>query len=384
MRKIIVFSRENITNYGDPIIADCAKYILEQVAAEDGRSVEVSIVDVYTKNVDWLQRKLDCADALVFPGGGMNSVKFNKRVAGILDRVSCRNDIDVYFNAIGINRLRADRNNEKLLIDLFSRPQVRQVTTRGDLNRLCSHLIRWDKSYLGAPTLVIDPAIWANNAYGISKAESNTVGLGLIRPEIFEANDGALSVDDVALMYKGLIAEMDRRGIEWQFFTNGMEKDYSFGLLLVEELGLDKDRYLGENVKDSRGLIERIASYKAVIASRMHANIIATSLDVPSIGLVWNDKMNLFAETVGCQDRYVSGHDLLNSSLVIDKLEQALAEGYDAEQIENMKQLTIKTLRNIVYRPLTLQERIRRAKKLVRRTASQAKKKLLPGAKKPA
>ena len=140
MRKIIVFSREKITNYGDPIIADCAKYILQKLAREEGLDVKVSIVDVYAKDGDKLQKVLDEANALVFPGGGMNSVKFNQVVAGILDRVSNRSDIDVYFNAIGINRRRAHVENEKLLQDLFSRPQVRQVTTRGDLNRLCSHL----------------------------------------------------------------------------------------------------------------------------------------------------------------------------------------------------------------------------------------------------
>lgn len=334
MRKIIVFSREKITNYGDPIIADCAKYILQKLAREEGLDVKVSIVDVYAKDGDKLQKVLDEANALVFPGGGMNSVKFNQVVAGILDRVSNRSDIDVYFNAIGINRRRAHVENEKLLQDLFSRPQVRQVTTRGDLNRLCSHLVRWDKSYVDSPTLVIDPAIWTNEAYGVEKKESQVIGVGLIRPEIFKANDGGFNVEEVKSIYKGIVAELDKRGLAWEFFTNGMEKDYNFGIALIEELGLDRKTYLRDNVKNSQDLIDRISSYRAVIASRMHANIIATSLDVPSVGLVWNDKMNLFAETVGCEDRYLSGAVLLDPALIVDKMEQAIAEGYDVEHGE--------------------------------------------------
>lgn len=155
-------------------------------------------------------------------------------------------------------------------------------------------------------------------------------------------------MEEVKSIYKGIVAELDKRGLAWEFFTNGMEKDYNFGIALIEELGLDRKTYLRDNVKNSQDLIDRISSYRAVIASRMHANIIATSLDVPSVGLVWNDKMNLFAETVGCEDRYLSGAVLLDPALIVDKMEQAIAEGYDVEQIDNMKLLTEKTLRNIV------------------------------------
>jgi Uncharacterized conserved protein len=348
MRRIVVFSREKITNYGDPIIADCVKYILEKLAAEHGIKVEVEIRDIYSKNLRSLEVCLNNADAIVFPGGGVNSTAFNELIVNILDMVASRDDVEVYFNAIGINRKRATAKNEALLVDIFSRKQVRQITTRGDLNRLCSHLILAEKEYVNNPTLVIDPAIWSNEAYGVSRKDSEIVGVGLIRPDIFRDNGSKFEPSDVLDIYRGIIEELDRRGIEWRLFTNGMAKDYDFGIELLGELGRDKSKYLGKNIGSSAELVEKISQFKGIIAARMHANIIATSLGVPSIGLVWNDKMNLFAECIDCQNRYVSGSKLQDPELIVSKLERALIEGYNLEQIENMKNLTIKTLLNIL------------------------------------
>lgn len=344
-KRILVFSRLEINNFGDPIIADCCRYLIDKVAKENNIRIKTTIADIYEINDEVMKSKLKNQDAVVFPGGGLNSIKFNRIVQKVLDMIAQQPYTSVFFNAIGILRVKPRKKNIILLKDILNRPQVKQISTRGDLVTLKKYIKK--KEY---PTkLVLDPAVWVNEAYGIERdKESKIVGVGVIRPEIFERNGSEMSVDDILKMYVGIISELEKRGYRWKLFTNGMKDDYKFGLKVLEELSLDKETYMGDNVKNCRQLVEKIAGFQAVIAARLHANIISTSLDVPSVGLVWNDKMNLFAGIIGAEKRYIEGEKLLDSSYVVDQMEEAIQNGYDMQKINRMKRVTLKTIKNIV------------------------------------
>lgn len=345
-KKILVFSRLKINNFGDPIIADCCKYIIEKTAAENKIRVKVEIADVYEKDTKAMKKALSKKSVVVFPGGGMNSAKFNEMVLRIFELIEKQNYTSVFFNAIGILRVNPKPENEKLLKEIYNKEQVKQVTTRGDLATLETYITS-EKPY---PTkLVFDPAIWVNEAYRVErKKDSDLIGVGVIRPEIFESNENEFSVEDVKNMYKGIIRELEARGYKWKLFTNGMTKDYKFGVALLEEMGLDTKEYIGKNVTSCQGLVKNIATFKAVIACRLHANIIATSLRVPSIGLVWNDKMNLFADIIGTPERYFGVADLLDSKKIVDEMEKAIENGYDEDRIDAMKAKTVETIMNML------------------------------------
>lgn len=345
-KKILVFSRLEVENYGDPIIADCCRYLIEKAAKKQNVPVVTTMADIYEPNINVLRHQLQGQDVVVFPGGGMNSPSFNRMVITILDLLREEGRASVFFNAIGIARVNPKKGNPTLLKEMLNRPEVKQVTTRGSIKKLRRYLST-EKAY--PPRLVLDPAVWVNEAYGIERnVDAKVIGVGVIRPEIFMRNGSELSVEDVYKMYMDIIEELERRGYECQLFTNGWKEDYRFGVSLLKRMGRDREKYLGDNVKSAKALVEKIAGYRAVVAARLHANIIATSLGVPSIGLVWNDKMNMFAKTVNCEERYISGEALLDTSHVIDQMEEAIANGYDTEKIDRMKRKTMKTIRNIV------------------------------------
>jgi Uncharacterized conserved protein len=346
VKEILVFSRMHITNYGDPIIGDCCKYLLEKTAAEQNICVKVSIADVYEKKMETIKKQLKGKQAVVFPGGGMNSIVFNNRLLDIYSLIEQQGDTEVYFNAVGINRISPKPQNEKLLEKLFQKPQTAQVTTRGDFGQMMLYL---KKRMKYPPRLVLDPAVWAGEVYGIQrKPKVRKIGIGVIRPEIFEANGNQFSPEDVKGMYKRIILELQKRGYEWELFTNGMAQDELFGMEILNDMGLDKKRYKKRCVKSGRQLVKRIAGYRGVIASRLHANILATSLRVPSIGLVWNDKMNLFADAIDARERYLSGKQLLDASDIVNRFVCAEEEGYCEPQIDAMKMATEETIRNIL------------------------------------
>lgn len=345
-KKILVFSRLNISNFGDPIIADCCKYIIEKTAREKKIRVNVSIADIYEKNTEIMKLKLKGKKAVVFPGGGMNSVVFNNIILQIFEIIEEQKYTSIFFNAIGILRVNPKKKNEKLLEEIYNKKQVQQITTRGDLEQLQKY-IHTPKKY--PCKLVFDPAIWVNEAYGVERKEdSDTIGIGVIRPEIFQKNGSKLSEENVLQMYVNIIRELESRGYKWKLFTNGMKEDYKFGIQLLEHLGMDKKKYMDPIVKSPLELVKKIAEFKAVIAARLHANIIATSLQIPSIGLVWNDKMNLFAGIIGSEDRYIENEQLLDGKYVIDKMEDAIRTGYNLEKINEMKEITVKTIENIL------------------------------------
>ena len=203
-----------------------------------------------------------------------------------------------------------------------------------------SHMVEW----------IIDPAIWSNEVYGIEKkADSDLIGIGPIRPEIFNEQDKSVSVEDVFAMYEKLLAEADRRGYHWKLFCNGTEPDFAFAKELLQKFGYDEAGHLVRKPENARQLVEDIAGFKGVIAARFHANIISTSLSIPSVALVWNVKMRGFSELIGCKDRYIEGMDkLLDADFLLDKLETAMKEGYDQEIIQKEKERAYRTLENIV------------------------------------
>ncbi len=344
-KEILVFSRMHITNYGDPIIGDCCKYLIEKTAKEAGKEVRVTLADVYEEDTEVLKRCLQGKDAVVFPGGGLNSIKFNRRLLEIFELIEQQDGLEVFFNAVGIDRMNPKPKNATLLTRMFKKKQVLQVTTRGDYQQLLKY-IKKPKRY--EPKLVFDPAIWADEAYHIRKKPgAKKIGIGVIRPEIYEANGNEVSIEDVFAMYIHIIQELERRGFTWELFTNGMAKDASFGKEILARLGLPKWRYMKRNVKSGRGLVKRIAGYQGVIASRLHANILATSLRIPSVGLVWNDKMNLFAQAIGQQERYINGEKLQDAPYIVHQLEQALQDGYEEQAILKLKEVTVGTIKNI-------------------------------------
>src|SRR5690606_25962164 len=74
-----------------------------------------------------------------------------------------------------------------------------------------------------------------------------------------------------------------------------------------------------------------ISKFSVVIAARLHANIIAYSLDIPSIGLVWNDKLTFFGNKIGVPERFIPTEHLSAENIIRAAL-HAESEGFDKHQ----------------------------------------------------
>ncbi len=326
-RRILVLGRINDKNLGDSIIVDTCAYALETIAKEKKRNISVTCMNILSSDKDNIRRVIKDYDAVVFPGGGVNSAKFTTAAMKVLEG---NDNVEVYFNASGVSKT----NNDtviKNIKNLFNRENVVHITTRGDF-ATAKKFVDTKKEF--PVQFILDPAIFTSDTYGIKKNEkSDVIGIGLIRPGIFKENGRELDENDVMQMYLDLLDKLDERGEKWQLFCNGTMADYEFAQSVLETSGRSLD-LLAPCPEENKELVKLIASYKGVIASRFHANIIATSLRVPAIALVWNNKMLGFAELTGCRDRYITDlKDLQNADAILNKFDEAMANGFDEEVI---------------------------------------------------
>ncbi len=346
-KNIVIFARKNDTNLGDVIIGDAVEFLLKQLSnKKHNKDNNITIANLSLKDNDKISEICRANDVVVFPGGGINSKKFSGRIDNIINL--CNPDTEIFFNATGVSKtITKNKVISETILKFFNDERVKQITTRGDL-KTAKKLITTEKKY--PCELVLDPGIWAGEVYNIQRdPNAEKIGLGIIRPEIFEEQKAGIKPDEIFTIYKGLIEELESRGYKWSLFCNGTEPDYEFGEQLLDTLGIDKETHLEERPTKAKQLVKIISEYKAVIAARFHANIVSTALDIPSVALVWNTKMDAFSELIGCTERYIHGREtMMNPAAVVDIMEKAMEEGYNKDLIETQKKKTLQTMKNIV------------------------------------
>jgi polysaccharide pyruvyl transferase WcaK-like protein len=82
----------------------------------------------------------------------------------------------------------------------------------------------------------------------------------------------------------------------------------------------------------------------------MHACIIAYSLDIPAVGLVWNEKLTFWGKSIGLSQNFISLENN-NSSNIVDCLEKSMKTSYDAktkEEYVNTGTFTVREMLNLL------------------------------------
>ena len=95
--------------------------------------------------------------------------------------------------------------------------------------------------------------------------------------------------------------------------------------------------------KTPKEMIENIASYKCIIAARLHSCIVAYSLGIPVIGLVWNYKLKLWGKNIGTEDFFIESKNL-QTDFIMNKLEEL--QHYD--YFNTKRDIFRDTIKNII------------------------------------
>lgn len=367
--KILVLGLYHSLNLGDAVLTDCtaallrrqypqAQVIIRDLVNLDTIPVRVplSLKQLYRSRRRLLLRSLatslgwdkqrkrgkwciarygDALDSLaaenwnlaVFAGGEMFMDMFSPYICHLTEQFSQRR-IPVFFHACGIGPSQS-RALQRQLGRVLRLPNVHYLSCRDDVARLN----RWcggDFAVFSA-----DSGLWADQIYGIQKdPQANTVGLG-----IMFAN--SLPPQRVIRFWQRLIRKLDRRGIPWKLFTNGAEADMCFARELLRTMDLGEDR-LCPPPESPAELVKLIAGFDSLISFRLHSHIIAGSLDIPSVALLWDDKLKFYFEMMGQPQSCLTVD--ASPDRVLRTLAQAKAAPLDRQRLLNAREQSARQL----------------------------------------
>ena len=243
------------------------------------------------------------------------------------------NNIPVCLNSVGVEGY--DENNIKcrVLKKALNRKCIKIKTTRDDIDRLKKYINNKKDIILKK---VSDIAVYTNVVYKKEKVKnSNCIGLGVSRGNLFIDNGIKYSEEKLLILWKNIINKLEEKNKNWKIYTNGLEADNIFARKLLERWGYSKDKLIIPNSPEE--LIDSIASFKGIIATRLHSNIIAYSLKIPAIGLVWNEKLKMFGESIKYPERYFEIKDF-DANKIIQALEKAIEEGYTNVSLDKYRE----------------------------------------------
>lgn len=349
--KVLITGLMQCKNYGDVVISDCTSYLIKEAAKESGiRMLKISKLDIRRQKDKKNLNRVRNSDLIVFPGGGF--IKYKQENFPVeMGRIASRAEhygIPVIYNAMGVEDY--DENHTSCIemqnmLNLYSN---KYITSRDFHDLLNSTYLK--DSALKAKR-VADPAVYAHQVYGISRdKDSEVIGLGVARHGLFSDHGIPLSGEDMLSVWVNIISKLDREGIKWKLFTNGLRQDEEFLTDLLVRLGKENDRnsVALKAPETSQELVRNIASFSGLIATRMHANIIAFSLSIPSVAFVWNDKLRFFGASIDCSHRYLEYQKITDAEFVVETLKKAISEGYDETILQREKHLAYESIKEFI------------------------------------
>lgn len=313
-------------NLGDAVIAENAAYLVKRA------------FPLFTRRHYVLQRygmdsrdfeMVKAADLIIFDGGGIIKYKYEHFYESIFEILQVANEhhIPVFFNSVGVEGYDGTDERCLQLKQALNFDCVKGITVRDDLETLQNHYLEAGRAAAIDTAAVIDTAVYTQEVYGIQKgAQSHTIGIGIVRSRLFEDNELPQVTKECQLkLWAGIVHELEEHGYRWKLFVNGLHSDYEFAKEVLQYIGRQQE-LLVERPTEGKELVQTIAGFEGIIACRMHANIIAYALGIPSVGLVWNRKLLFWGERIGYPQRFFT-NEQFEPKQIVQCLLTSLAEG---------------------------------------------------------
>ena len=203
-------------------------------------------------------------------------------------------NVPVMFSGVGVEGF--DDCN-KICMQLkasLNRECVKVITVRDDIKTLRTFYLNTDSSI--KTVKVSDAACSLNALYPSIQRKRGTIGLGVIRGDIFAEYGNRFSENDLFNLYVNLYFEIVKNDKKCCIFTNGTPGDQRFADRLSRYLNVERTApvSLCPRPKTVAELVNNITKCEAVVAARLHAGVIAFSYGIPFVELVWNQKQRFF------------------------------------------------------------------------------------------
>ena len=341
--KILLVQTMNM-NLGDSVLADNDEFLLRK--ALRFRDCDILRYSISSEDVGQLRY----ADAMIFAGGILktSNEKFWHYIPALINEAE-KWGVPVYLSAIGVEPVGPQDERGLVLKQALNLSCVKGISVRDDIETL-------RQEYIENPNIrideVTDPAVWCAQTYKScleqrQKAEKTIpeIGVGIVRERLFaDYGHPEISREFQIQFWLDVLSELEKRGFSWTIFTNGDRHDELFAEEIVRLAGRGKKL---RAPRDAEELVEYIAGFDGVIAGRMHSNIVAYSLRIPSVGFVWNRKLRFWSERIRHPERFFNVEDM-NAAAMVDVLSQVLGRRERVPQ--RLKRPVMKAMRSFVRR----------------------------------
>ena len=370
MNRIIVVGDLSSTNLGDPLLTQCCGYIVKHVLGE--QDIPIELFDIAGRRpahvktssyhpvpnhrksrlfgfvreeimpvVRWFLRdarvfckrmsRIDSDNAIFIIAGGAlisSSLFYALRLHEIV-RIAHRHNGKVIFNSVGIEKSVYNHGLAKYIIrNLLKQKEVVAFSTRDHVEDV-PYLTNRNGFYRRTP----DPGLFTSETYAIKKKDAQLVGLSVISYQAYQSivqddNRATKVTADYLIQYwSAIIRHLQQMKIDFRILTNGGMADYAMAKRLVSELKLDEQKYLMPLPKTPSVLVSQLSMFRMVIAHRLHACIISTSLNIPIIPIIWSDKLRVFAEMI--DNRFATWPEIEETTHFDEVINKALNEPVD-------------------------------------------------------
>tara|TARA_Y100001960_G_scaffold329969_1_gene422735 strand:+ start:12872 stop:14047 length:1176 start_codon:yes stop_codon:yes gene_type:complete len=230
----------------------------------------------------------------------------------------------------------------KLMSRVVCSPMVKLISVRDSLSR--KHLL--EQFNVVSVELLPDPALLSSilSKYDDFDAGSSVepkVGIGVADIEGLNyssdiVNSGELNCSE---LFVDIILAANRQGYSVELFTNGaIEDEHYLNETLIPILDSHNLNYLvAPKSNTPEQLVRVIKRYSLVAAYRLHANIIAHSLSIPTYAVSWDNKVSSFFDCIGFPDRAYADLKSLSSDferILLDS--KSGEEAFDTNKYEQL------------------------------------------------
>jgi polysaccharide pyruvyl transferase WcaK-like protein len=345
---IVIFNVKFSNNVGDGIVAETTEHLLGSLAdnnnictfdlggrsdyGDTGIKAPSALKNIFSSAMkffpDWIsnsvrqrltyallkrdilpswREEIAKADRLVIGGGHLISdaeLYFPIRLHAIVS-LAMELKKPVYIHAVGVSDPDFfSARGRKLFLEVFkNNPYLRYVSVRDELSRKY-----WCTIFGGDVTVVPDPGNFTRDTYfcfpGNTKSKG-MIGIGVMASGLVVKDTPGnqtkvvLTTVDYVELGKTLLV----MGYTPLYFTNGSPVDEVILASIKNDfVGVVKVIF-ADRPMVPEDLVKTIVRCEKIIAYRLHACIVATSLGVPAIGLAWDKKLSSYFESIGAADR---------------------------------------------------------------------------------
>ena len=364
--RILLLTNRDSDNVGDQVIEACAISLVQAVMKNlniEKKEYKISsraagIISkkyVATKDpalLNTAEEVIKNSDVIIFGGAPLFNFDhqiFYERTATTLELAEKYN-IPVIFSSIGIEGYSDENAKCQRLKKTLNFPCVKQITTRDDFESLQKYV---EDGHITIKK-VADSAVWAgtilkNYITPRENREKKKIGIFVLRDSGFEDNGINFPFESAVEFWEKLAETLEEKGYDYEILSNGHFGDEAILDYLIRNRNISEQKCVF-NMNCPERLIGRISSYDAVISCRLHPSIISYALKVPSLGILWNEKVRFFYDSVGYQDRMLTV-DELDCDKIIEKLEQIVSEGVkqDNEYMVSVYEALFEALKRLIY-----------------------------------